>query len=479
MAGAFLSATPARLPTVSYVAASPTRPGTAPRRPGARDGPRAVARAGRPEASYARPRLHTYPAGVGSVRWMGRSVALVVALVLLVAGAAPEVGAARVPGPPLSPGRVIRPAEPPPAPPDLAPHAAAAVLMDASSGRIVWEKNEHERRPVASITKLMTMALVLDAIRAGKIHWNEMVTAGEEAWRTGGSQIWLEVGEMMSVKQLFTAVAVTSANDAAVALAEYVGGSTAGFVEQMNRQAARLGMKDTVYRNPHGLDEEGHVSSAYDVALISRYLVTRDPEVLKFTSIFDTRLRENVPGKSSLWLVSTNKVCLRAYPGCDGLKTGWTTSAGYGVSMTAKRGTTRLIAVVLGEPTSKERNADAFSMLNYGFSHFVTALVAPAGKAVANVPVDLGVARSVPIGPRTDAALTVEKGQEKTVGQVLEIPRRLAAPLAKGQSVGAIVITQGRRPVARVDLVTLAAVPRAGLWRIFLRLLHDTWPWRA
>jgi D-alanyl-D-alanine carboxypeptidase (penicillin-binding protein 5/6) len=355
--------------------------------------------------------------------------------------------------------------------PDLAPHAASAVLMDAATGRVIWSKNANAPRQAASITKLMTMALVLDAIRAGRLKWTEDISASEGAVHTAGSQIWLELGENMTVKDLFIAVAVASANDAAYALAEHVGGTYDNFIAMMNAKAKELGMKDTVYRNPHGLDETGQQTSAYDIALLSRYLVTQDPQVLKYSSLWEYRLRNN-----KLWLVNRNRL-LKMFAGADGLKTGFTTGAGYGLAATALRGTTRMIAVVLGEPTSELRFTEAAQVLQYGFAHYVTPASWQPGQKVAAVPVEVGTAPTVDVHPATAFGVTVPRGRGAEVESQVQLPLFVRAPVTKGQRVGEINVTVGGAPAGSVPLVAAAAVPRVGPFGLFGRLFLAGWPW--
>lgn len=359
-----------------------------------------------------------------------------------------------------------------PTPPgDLAPGAAGAVLMDAASGQVLWSKHPNARRPVASVTKLMTMALVLDAIRSGRVRWNDLVSASENAVRTGGAQIWLELGETMTVRDLFYAVAVQSANDAAVALAEYVGGTEPHFIEMMNAKAQALGMRDTLYTDPNGLDDVGQYSSAYDVALLSRYLVTADPDVLQYTRTWEHRLRGN-----KLWLVNRNKLLTRL-PGVDGLKTGYTSRAGFCLSATAQRGSTRLIAVVLGAPTSEARFDETAAMLQWGFSHYVTVPVVAGDRPVRRLPVEGGTVTRVAVVAAHAFGITVPRGQERAVAWELRVPPMLAAPLRARQPVGTVTATVGGRPVAEVPLVVADAVPRVGPVWLWMRLWRGMWPW--
>ena len=364
------------------------------------------------------------------------------------------------------------PSEAEPAPKsDLAPGAASALLMDASSGQVLWAKNPNARRPAASVTKLMTMAVVLDAITSGRIHWDDRVTASETAVRTGGAQIWLKLGEVMTVRELFYAVAVQSANDAAVALAEYVGGSVEGFVQLMNRKAQALGMRDTVYSDANGLDDTNQYTSAYDIALLSRYLVADQPQVLKYTSTWEYWLRQN-----KLWMVNRNKLLARI-PGTDGLKTGFTSRAGYCLSATARRGATRLISVVLGEPSGPTRFSESGNLLQWGFSNYATVEVARAGDVVATVPVEGATVRSVALVPRQAFGVTVPRGREKAVRTSVTHPHLLQAPVRAHQAVGEISVSIDGRAVAAVPLVAASAAPRVSPFGLWLRIWAGLWPW--
>ncbi len=354
---------------------------------------------------------------------------------------------------------------------DLAPNAASAVLMDASSGQVLWAKNANAKRPAASVTKLMTMAVVMDSITSGRVRWNDLVSASEQAVRTGGSQIWLELGETMTVRDLFYAVAVQSANDAAVALSEYVGGTLEHFLAMMNAKAQQLGMRDTVYTDPNGLDDTTQYSSAYDIALLSRYIVTEQPAVLQYTATWEHRLRGN-----KLWLVNRNKLLTRL-PGVDGLKTGFTTQAGYCLAATARRGNTRLIAVVLGDTSSDARFADTAAMLQWGFSNYATVPVADAVRPTATLPVDGGHTGQVQVIPSRSFGVTVPRGQEKTVTTKVTLPTVVTAPLRAGQQVGQITAYVNGRAVAEVPLVARGAVLRLGPVRLWVRLWGRLWPW--
>ena len=286
----------------------------------------------------------------------------------------------------------------------------SAVLMDAATGTVLFEKNAHEPMAPASVTKVMTMLLIMEAIDAGKIGWDDMVTASETAAAKGGSQIYLKVGETMSVSDMVKSIAVSSANDAACAMAEHISGSESTFVAKMNERAKELGMEHTHFVNCTGLDDDPqaaqHLTCAYDIALMSRQLLVNHPDIKKFTTIWMDTIRDGTFG-----LANTNKL-VRFYQGCVGLKTGFTAKAGYCLSAAAQRDGMELIAVVMGAETSKERFAACKSMLDYGFANF--ALVAPELKE-GKVPVKLGLQDTVAAVPAEKVQLLVEKQQQGDV----------------------------------------------------------------
>ena len=241
---------------------------------------------------------------------------------------------------------------------NLAENAKSAIMIEASSGKVLFDKNSHEKLPPASMTKMMSMLLIVEAVEDGIISWDQKITVSENASGMGGSQILLETGEQMSVDDLFKGVAIMSGNDAVVALAEAVAGTEDEFVKMMNKRAKELGLKDSVFKNPHGLDDANHYSSAYDMSLIAKELVKHD-RVLKYTSTYEDYLRKGT--ERELWLTNTNKLT-RFYPGVDGLKTGYTKEAGYCLTSTAKRDGMRIITVVMGEPDTKTRNSETSTM---------------------------------------------------------------------------------------------------------------------
>ena len=332
----------------------------------------------------------------------------------------------------------------------------AALLMEKSTGEILYAQNEHDALPPASVTKIMTVLLTMEAIDSGRIALDDMVTVSAYAAGMGGSQVFLAEGEQMSVDDLLKAVCVSSGNDAAVALAEHVAGVTELFVEQMNNRARELGMKDTHFVNCTGLTAEGHVTSAHDIALMSRELLLHHPEVRNYTTIWMDTLRGGTFGLSN-----TNKL-IRFYDGATGLKTGFTREAGYCISATAERDGMELIAVIMKGTTSDSRNADAKTLLNYGFSTYTLVDVQPQ-EPLAPLPVTLGAADSVALTlPAEGHTLLVEKSRAGSLTQTVDLPESVAAPVQAGQQLGTLTVTDsGGDTLLTVPL--LAAEPVAAL----------------
>lgn len=345
-----------------------------------------------------------------------------------------------------------------PAPPRV--QAKAAVLVDAGSGVTLFALHARERLPMASLTKLMTLYLTARAVIRKRVKLQEMVPVSEDAYRVKGSQIWLEPGEHMSVDQLLKAVSVGSANDAAYALAEFLGGSEEAFVAEMNAAARRLGMRDTHFTNPHGLHMPGHYTSADDMALLGRAAV-RLPLVLNYTRLWEDRTIRNGHG-GTLWLINHNRL-LRAYPGADGLKTGYTREAGYCLVATARRGSTRLIAVILGAPSSKARFADASALMSWGFQHYETLTLAHPGKILGTVRVIRGEARNVAAVVRPGLQVTVPRGSALRPAVRAELPSAVAAPVKSGQRIGRLIAEAGGERW-EAPLVADRAVARATVW---------------
>lgn len=348
---------------------------------------------------------------------------------------------------------------------ELKVSAKSAVLMEAGTGKILYAFNENERRPPASVTKIMTLLLVMEAVDNGQIKLEDKVACSQNASKMGGSQIWLKEGEEMSVHELLKAVAVYSANDAACLLGEYVAGSEDAFIALMNDRAARLGMKDTVFKNTNGLPEEGHFTSAYDIALMSKELLAHE-KILEYTTIWMDSLRD---GKTEL--VNTNKL-IRFYKGCNGLKTGFTDEAGYCISATAKREDMQLIAVLMGSATIPERNAAASAMLDYGFANW-SVIQTKQPENLPEIKVKKGTEEKfVPecgIAPQ----ILIEKAAGTELETKIEVPAELAAPVQKGQTVGEVTYWRKGQKVAALPLRAPAEIPRMTFMIQFQRLLAD------
>ena len=342
-----------------------------------------------------------------------------------------------------------------------------AILMDAATGTVLYEKNAHEPLSPASVTKVMTMLLIMEAIDSGKIGWDDTVTASETASAKGGSQIYLKAGETMSVRDLLKSIAVSSANDAACAMAEHLAGSESAFVDMMNRRAEELGMNDTHFVNCTGLDDapeaREHLTSAYDIALMSRALLVNHPSIKEFTTIWMDTVRGGEFGLSN-----TNKM-VRFYNGCTGLKTGYTSGAGFCLSASAQRDGMELIAVVLGCETSQERFAACKSMLDYGFANF--ALVTPELGETQTVPVKLGTVDSVRAIPGQSVRFLIDKAQRSTVTTEVTLDPSVTAPVSRGQRIGTVTVRAGDHVLAQVAMVAMDSVPRLTFTDLFLLAL--------
>lgn len=343
--------------------------------------------------------------------------------------------------------------------------APSAVLMEATTGKIIFEKNPHEQRPCASVTKVMTLLLVFEALDSGKLSLDDTITASEHAASMGGSDIWLENGETMSADDMIKATVVASANDAAVALAEHLSGSEDAFIEQMNKRAEELGMNDTVFKNCNGLDEEGHVTSANDVAIMSRELI-RHEKIFDYTSIWLDNLRD---GKTQI--VNTNKL-LKTYNGITGLKTGTTDDAGCCMSATATRGDVSLISVVLGCNTGKERFADAAALLDYGFANIsVTELKAPEDMPTS-IEVNGGMEKSVELVCNVESNVVVDKSESSEILTELDLPESLDAPIEENQVVGSLTFSvNGESKV--FEITAKQAVEQTSFGAVFKLLFNS------
>ncbi|HLN65473.1 MAG TPA: D-alanyl-D-alanine carboxypeptidase family protein [Symbiobacteriaceae bacterium] len=350
----------------------------------------------------------------------------------------------------------------------VAIEAPSAILIESKSGRVLFEKNAHERRNPASVTKIMTLIVAFDAARDGKVKMEDKVTISDEAARQVGTIIFADTGETFTLGELLKSVAVGSANDAAVAVGEHVAGSVDAFVQAMNAKAKALGMHDTQFQNPTGLSADGHFTSAYDIAMMSRYAANNYPELIRLTSIYGEDLqvpwRKNGP-TFRLW---NNNKLLTWYPGADGLKTGWTEAAGYCLAATAKKGDVRMISVIMGADTWKKRNAEAAKLLDYGFSNYTSVELAPGGKAVGMVHVSRGQAPTVAAVPQAPFAVSVAKGEKARVKHEVKLTKKVEAPVQAGQVLGEIVAMLDGKEIGKMDLVAAAAVPKANLWQTIL-----------
>ena len=344
--------------------------------------------------------------------------------------------------------------------------AKSAVLMDIATGTILHEQDAHSPLAPASVTKVMTMLLIMEAIDSGKIRWDDTVTASEAAAAKGGSQVYLKVGEAMTVEEMVKSIAVSSANDCACAMAEHLAGSEAAFVDKMNARAKELGMNDTHFVNCTGLDDEPnaaeHLTSAYDIALMSRELLKNHPDITKYTTIWMDTIRSGTFGLSN-----TNKL-VRFYSGATGLKTGFTAKAGYCLSASAQRDGLGLMAVVMGSETSQDRFAACTQLLDYGFANF--ALVVPEVPEEV-VPVRLGHRDGVVAVPSGDAQLLIDKGQRDSVTVRVELEEHVAAPVSRGQRLGEMTVLAGEQILAKVPLVAEESVARLGWGDLFVRFL--------
>ena len=347
---------------------------------------------------------------------------------------------------------------------------AAAVLIDEDSGTVLYEKNADERRPVASITKVMTLLLTFEALQAGKISLTDIVPVSEHAYHMGGSQIWLEPGEQLTLQEMLKAICISSANDAAVAVAEFVAGSEPAFVDAMNARAAALGMTATHFANACGLDEEGHLSSARDVAVMSREMLLHHPEVREYCTVWMDTLRG---GKTQL--VNTNKL-LKSYPGITGLKTGTTGKAGVCITASAERDGLRLIAVVLGAASGKERFEAAKTLLDYGFAHYDSAEVTLPDDAPEELPVQRGTAETTALDYAAPERLLVPKGEGSDLQTKILLPDALQAPVQQGSPVGSWQLLRGETVLQELPICAAQDVQALSFGYCLQYLVHTVLP---
>lgn len=347
---------------------------------------------------------------------------------------------------------------------ELPIQSRAALLMEKTTGQVLYARNEHEQLEPASVTKIMTLLLTMEAIDSGTIGYDDVVTVSAYAAGMGGSQVYLAEGEQITVEELLKAVCVASGNDAAAALAEKVAGVSDRFVEKMNQRAAELGMNDTHFANCTGLTAEGHVTSAHDIAVMSRELILKHPDIRRFTTIWMDTIRGG-----AFQLANTNKL-IRFYDGATGLKTGYTASAGYCISATAEREGMELIAVVLKSPTGQQRFEDAKTLLNYGFSTYGLVHAAPE-EPLPPVPVTLGTRNAVqPMVDPAEGLLLAEKARLQGLEQTVTLPESAAAPVGQGDVLGTLTVTQNGETLLEVPIRAAEAVEKLTFGEMFLRL---------
>lgn len=349
---------------------------------------------------------------------------------------------------------------------ELAPEAKSAILIEQATGKVLYSKNSHEELPPASMTKIMTMLLIMEALDKGEIKMDEKVRTSEYAASMGGSQIFLEPGEEMTVKQMLKGIAIGSANDAAVAMAERIGGSEEAFVDKMNERAKALGLKNTHFENVTGLPVKGHYSSAYDMAVMAKQLL-KHHGITNFTGKYEDYLREGSDKK--FWLVNTNKL-VRHYPGVDGLKTGFTNEAKFCLTATAKKNGMRVIAVVFGAPSTKVRNAQVSKMLDYAFSQYTSHPLYRKGAVLDQVKVSKGSMRHVRAVTSEPVSVLTKKGVKlSNLKKNVELKKNVQAPVQKGDEIGTLTVSQDGKVLAKTTLVADKTVKRAGWWQLFKR----------
>lgn len=350
---------------------------------------------------------------------------------------------------------------------ELAKNSVSSILMEYSSGNILYENNSDEELSPASMTKVMTMLLIMEALEAEKIKLNDMVVVSPNAARMGGSQVFLEAGSSMSVEELLKAIAIASANDASVALAEHINGSTTAFVAKMNEKCRAIGCTNTNFMNVHGLDESSHYSSAKDMARISRELL-KHKDVLKYTTIYEEYL--NKPDGTSTWMVNTNKL-IRYYSGVDGLKTGFTSDAGYCLSASAERNNMRLISVVMKAPTTKARTDDTVELLNYGFGNFKIKIILDTKADLGKLEVIGGKEKTVNLKLTKDATNLENINEEKKYSYKIKT-NVVKAPVKVGDIVGKLEVIGNNKVINHVDITVSKDVKKANIWDLYKRNLN-------
>lgn len=354
---------------------------------------------------------------------------------------------------------------------DIELKAPSALLMDYGTGKVLFEKNPHEKLAPASVTKIMTLLIAMEALESGKIHLNDKVIVSKNAWGMGGSQVFLGVGEEQTVENLIKAIAIASGNDASIALAEHIAGSEEGFVKLMNKRAKELGMKNTNFVNSHGLHDPNHYTTAYDVALMSRELI-KHKQIFKWTTVWLDYLEHTDKPRTATMLSNTNKL-IKYYKGADGLKTGSHSNAMFCISATAKRGPLRLISIIIGAPSSSIRFNEAAKLLDYGFANYNAVEIFKSGETVKKIAVEKGKESEVDLVAATDMTVLVSKGQEEGITHELNFPEKVKAPVKKGQKLGEVVAMKDGKPVCQVDLIAQKDIPRLSFMEIVSKFIKD------
>ncbi|ADU30054.1 Serine-type D-Ala-D-Ala carboxypeptidase [Evansella cellulosilytica DSM 2522] len=348
---------------------------------------------------------------------------------------------------------------------DLADDATSAILIERDTGQVLYEKNSGEKLPPASMTKVMTMLLIMEAIDSGKITWDEKVRTSERAASMGGSQIFLEPGEEMTVEEMMKGIAIASGNDASVAMAEHLAGSEEQFVQMMNDKAKKLGLKNTHFVNSNGLPAENHYSSAEDLALMAKALLKYE-EITKYTSLYEDYLRQDTDDE--FWLVNTNKL-VKFYPGVDGLKTGFTNEAKYCLTASANKNGMRIIAVVMGAPTPKDRNRQVTEMLDYAYSQYELQRRYDRGQVLGEAEVSKGSTKTVPALAKENVSLLMKKGENvEGITERLEI-NEIPAPVKKGDTIGTLYVEKDGKILSETTVVAEEDVSEASLWTLMKR----------
>lgn len=343
----------------------------------------------------------------------------------------------------------------------------SAILIEQATGQILYEHNIHEKLRPASVTKIMSILLIMEQIHNGNLSLTDSISCSENATSMGGSQIWLDTRETLTVEEMLKAICVVSANDCVVAMAEHIAGSEEAFVQMMNNKAKELGMNDTTFKNCHGIDEDGHVTSSYDIALMSKELLNKYPEVTKYTTIWMDSLRD---GKSEL--VNTNKL-IRNYKGATGLKTGSTSLALYNLSASATRGGLSLIAVIMKAPTTKIRFEEAQKLLDYGFANFSFKEFGKKGEEVGTLQVNKGVTQQISAILEEDAGTLVEKNKEKNITQNLTLEEKIDAPVKKGQKLGEITFTLEGKTLSTINIIAQEDVEKINLFNMTKQICYS------